>query len=93
MSVNQTLVKLGTAGGTDINVDHSRLEHNAPVKVQLSADYVLVARPPGVPTRPSMTGAAVGSLDYPRTISSGTRLSLVKAEADALVTAGKASYV
>ena len=93
MSINQRLVKYGTAGGTDINVDHARIDHSVPVKVQLSADYILAARQPGAPTRPSMTGVAAANLDYPRTIVSGTTLSLHKAEADALVTAGKASYV
>jgi hypothetical protein len=40
-----------------------------------------------------MTGAAASSLDYPKTVASSTVLSLIKAEADALVTAGKATYV
>jgi hypothetical protein len=93
MAINPTLVKYGTAGGTVINVDHSRIEHGAPVKALLSADYATVQRPPGAPSRPGMTGAAAASLDYPRTILSGTTLSLHKAEADALVAAGKASLV
>jgi hypothetical protein len=93
MALNQTLILYGTAGGAAINVNHARLDHSVPVKVQLSADYVTAVRQPGAPTRPSMTGAAVPYLDFPCTISSGTILSLLKQEADALVTAGKASYV
>ena len=91
MALNQNLVSHGTAGGTAINVDMSRIEHSAPVKVTLSASYVRNP-PPGAPYPPSMTGASFGSLSFPRTIASGTVLSLTKAEADALVTAGKASY-
>jgi hypothetical protein len=85
--------KYGTAGGVDINVDHARIDHSVPVKVQLTANYTTSVRPPGAPSRPGMTGAATAGLDSPRTILSGTVLSLLKAEADALVAAGKASYV
>jgi uncharacterized protein (DUF2345 family) len=92
MAINPKLVLHGTAGGTAINVDMARIEHGAPVKVQLSASYAMIDGP-GIPSRPSMTGAAAANLDYPRTIASGTTLSLLKGEADALVTAGKASYV
>lgn len=93
MAVNQTLTAYGSAGGSAINVDHSRLDHSVPVSVLLSANYTTSARLPGAPTRPGMTGAAAASLDFPRTIASGTTLSLLKAEADALVAAGKATYV
>jgi len=92
MGINPRLVQHGTAGGTAINVDMARIEHGAPVKVQLSANYAMLSGP-GIPTRPSMTGTSAVNLDYPRTIVSGTVLTLLKGEADALVTAGKASYV
>jgi hypothetical protein len=78
---------------TGINVDRPHIDHSVPVKVLLSADYTTAVRQPGEPTRPGMTGAAAASLDFPRTIASGTTLSLLKAEADALVAAGKATYV
>lgn len=92
MAINQRLVQHGTAGGTAINVDMSRIEHGAPVKVQLSASYVMLSGA-GIPSRPGMTGASAANLDYPRTIANGTTLTLLKGEADALVSAGKASYV
>jgi hypothetical protein len=93
MSSGPNLVNHGSAGGTPINVDYSnRFEHGAPVKVQLSSNYTTVCLP-GMPTRPSLTGCAVANLDYPKTILSGTVLTLLKGEADALVTAGKATYV
>jgi len=91
MAINQNLVKHGNAGGTDINVDVSRIDPSAPVKVQLSANYTTL-NPPGMPSRPSMTGCAVANLNYPRTVLSGTVLTLLKGEADALVAASKASY-
>ena len=92
MANNPKLVSHGTVGGTAINVDMARIDHSAPVKVQLSGSYVRSVAPGGV-TAPGMTGAAAANLDYPRTINSGTILTLIKAEADALVAAGKASYV
>jgi hypothetical protein len=84
--------KTGTAGGADINVDLRPLDHAAPKKVQLSANYTL-AYPPGYPTPPDLTGCAASNLYFPRTITSGTTIALVKAEADALIAAGKATAV
>lgn len=92
MSVNQSLVRYGVAGGTVINVDHSRIETGASVKIQLSASYA-IERAPGTPSRPSMTGCAVANLDYPRTVASSQVITVLKAEADALVAAGKAALV
>lgn len=89
---NPTYVNHGNAGGTAINVDVSRIEHSSPKRVQLSANYTIVQNP-GIPTRPCFTGAAFANLDYPRTVASGTILTLLAGEADALVAAGKASYV
>jgi hypothetical protein len=92
MALNPTLVQHGTAGGTAINVDVSRIEPGAPVKVQLTANYSILETP-GIPTRPSFTGAAAASLDYPRTVPSGSVLLLLAGEANALVAAGKANRV
>jgi hypothetical protein len=92
VSEGPRIIQHGTAGGTAINVDVTRIEHSISVKVQLSAAYART-HAPGMPTPPSMTGAAAANLDYPRTIPSGTVLVLFKSEADALVAAGKASYV
>jgi hypothetical protein len=92
MSDGPRLVSHGNAGGTTINVDVTSIEPSGAVKVQLSASYSRL-HPVGIPFPPSMTGAAAINLDYPRTIASGTILALFKAEAAALVAAGKASYV
>lgn len=89
---NPKLVLHGTAGGTAINVDVSRLEHAVSVKVLLNAAYAMI-NSPGIPTRPGFTGASSANLDYPRTASSGTTLTLLAGEAAALVAAGKASFV
>jgi hypothetical protein len=91
MALNQNLVQHGTAGGTAINVDVSRIESSAAVYVTLSAAYTTLC-PPGMPRRPGLTGVAVANLDYPKTIASGTRIALLAAEAAALVAAGKAAY-
>lgn len=91
MAINAKLVQHGSVGGTPINVDLSRIEHGAPVKVHLSSNYTILCGT-GIPTRPAFTGAAAASLEFPRTIASGTTLSLLKGEADALVTAGAATY-
>jgi hypothetical protein len=91
MTNNSKPVQHGTAGGVAINVDLSRLEHGYAKKVTLTAAYAMLTGG-GIPTRPSFTGAAAANLEYPRTVSSGTVLTLSPAEADALVTAGKATY-
>lgn len=91
MAINAKLVQHGSVGGTPINVDLARLEHGAPVKVRLSSAYTILCGT-GIPARPSFTGAPAGSLEFPRTIASGTTLTLLKGEADALVTAGAATY-
>lgn len=92
MAINQKLVKHGTAGGVDINVDYARIGHaDAPTKVTLSANYS-ITHDPGMLFRPQFTGASPANLEYPRTITNGTTLTLHKAEADALVAAGKAAY-
>jgi len=92
MSESPRLIQHGTVGGTPINVDMARIEHSAPVRVRLTAAYAML-HPPGIPSRPGMTGASAANLDYPRTIATGTTLTLLKGEADALVTAGAAVYV
>jgi hypothetical protein len=77
---------------TAIVVDMYVLASATAVKVQLTQPYS-TTRPPGYPSRPSMTGAAHHSVDYPQTIASGTTLALLPVEAAALVAAGGASYV
>jgi len=91
MTINAKLVQHGTAGATPINVDLARIEHGSPVKVHLTSNYTILCGG-GIPTRPNFTGAAAANLEYPRTIPSGTTLTLLKGEADALVTAGVATY-
>lgn len=92
MTINAKLVQHGTAGGTAINADVSRMEHSVSVRIQLSAAYTML-NSPGIPTRPGFTGAAAANLDYPRTVASGQIMTLLAHEAAALVAAGKASYV
>jgi hypothetical protein len=85
-------VQTGTVNGTPIYVDVTTLGSAVPVKVTLTQNYVLAnPRPPGFPLRPSMTGADAADLDYPRTLNSGTVLSLLQAEATALINAGVAT--
>lgn len=92
MTANPNNVQHGTAGGVAINVDMSRIEHGSTKAVRLTAPYQ-TKNNPGTPTRPGMTGAAAGSLDFPRTIPTGTVLTLLQGEAIALVNANKATYV
>ena len=82
--------KAGTAGGSEIDVDLSPLNSAVPTRVTLSANYVL-SYPPGYPSPPGMTGCAAANLYYPRTITSGTQIKLLAAEAAALIAAGKAT--
>lgn len=89
---NAKNVPHGTAGGTPINVDLSRIDHGSTRKVQLSANYA-IQREAGMPTRPGLTGASQANLEYPRTLTSGTQIVLSAEEAAALVAAGKATYV
>lgn len=92
MPESPRLVQAGTAGGTAINVDVTTLQHAVPKRVQLTASYAILS-PPGYPDRPGFTGTDAANLDYPRTIASGTILTLLGCEADALVAAGRATYV
>ena len=87
----QRLLQTGTANSTPIMVDVLYLSPAVPVKVTLTADYA-ATRPPGYPSRPSLTGVDAADLDIAKTIPSGTILTLLKPEADALVGAGAASY-
>lgn len=91
MAQNAKNVPHGTAGGSAINVDMSRIDHAATRRVTLTASYA-TQKEPGTPTRPEFTGAEASKLDYPRTIPTNTTLTLSAAEAAALVTAGKATY-
>jgi hypothetical protein len=86
------LVTLGSinSGATLIQADVSAGLGSA-VTVTLLMDYALAnPRPPGFPFRPSMTGAPVAGLDYPRTLASGTTLEVLQVEATALINAGAA---
>ena len=91
MTANAKLVLHGTAGGVAINVDYQRLEHGFTKAVRLTAAYSTLSGP-GIPARPCFTGCSARNLDHPQTIASGTLLTLMPAEADALVAAGKATY-
>lgn len=91
MAQNSKAVAHGTAGGTAINPDLSRIDHGQTRRVTLSANYA-TTKEAGTPTRPQFTGAEASKLDYPRTITSGTTLTLSAEEAAALVAAGKAAY-
>jgi hypothetical protein len=94
--MNPSYVTTGVAGGsTTIQVDVANgIGSAVPIAVTLSENYVLASpRPPGFPSRPSMTGAAAPNLDYPgETVLSGTRIFLLACEAAALVAAGAASH-
>ena len=92
MSESPRLVQTGTVGATPIMVDVTTLGSATPVKVTLTANYVLAnPRPPGFPSRPSMTGTDTADLDFPRTLLSGAIVSFLAAEATALINAGAAT--
>lgn len=86
-------VQTGTVNGSPILVDVANgLGADGAVRVTLTADYVL-DKPPGYPTRPSMTGTDPANSDSPgRTITAGTTLALLRPEAAALVNADAATY-
>lgn len=85
----QTGIADPTGTATPINANVVSLGVDVPVRVTLTKDYATLC-PPGYPSRPGFTGAMPVS-NYPHTIQSGTTLSLLKCEADALVTAGAAT--
>jgi len=91
MSESARQVETGTVGGSPIYADVTSIGSAVPVAITLSTDYAML-EPPGFPFRASFTGATAGNLQYPRTVPSGTTLSVLKCEADALVIAGAASY-
>jgi hypothetical protein len=86
-----SLVQVGTIGATAINVDVSFLYPATLTRVLLSQPYS-ITRPPGYPSRPSMTGTSAQSLDFARTIAAGVTLTLLKVEADAIIAAGGGTY-
>lgn len=81
---------VGTAGATTINVDLLQPLHQGTKRVTLSANYAL-NYPPGYPTPPDLTGCAAANLYHGQTESNGTQITLLTAEANALISAGKAS--
>lgn len=97
--MNANLVVVGTynSGASNISADVSGASTAAgdpPLAARyatLSADYAMVD-PVGFPSRPSFAGAAQASLQYPRTLVSGTRFQTFACEAAALVAASIASY-
>ena len=91
MAQNTKSVKSGTAGGVAIFADLSRIDHATTRRVTLSANYD-ITREAGTPSRPQFAGAEQAKLDFPRTVTSGTVLTLSAEEAAALVAAGKATY-
>jgi hypothetical protein len=62
----------------------------AAVSVTLSADYIMENPGNGWPGRPFLWG--VSHPAFPYTILTGTTIALLQCEADALVTAGAATY-
>jgi hypothetical protein len=88
---NPRLVQVGTVGATAIMVDVRFLFPAVPVRVLLTQPYA-ITRPPGYPSRPSMTGVAAANLDTASTVASGTTIAVLKPEADALVAAGGGTY-
>jgi hypothetical protein len=92
MSEGSRLVQLGTVGASPVNVDVESLGTDVPVKVLIGGtDYVAGPRPPGWPTRPSRTGVQLGEASAV-TFAAGSTISLLKCEADALVSGGWATY-
>jgi hypothetical protein len=92
MTEGPRLVTVGTinAGVTPIQADVTVLGSDVAVAVTLSTDYTLSnPRPPGFPTRPSMTGTDAAHLEHPgQVIAAGTTIKVLRCEATALVAAG-----
>jgi hypothetical protein len=82
---NPRLVRVGVVGETVILADLSS-GLGPTTTIQLTADYV-TEKPAGYPGWPgTQPGSRVG------TFASGSTLTMFKPEADALVTAGAATY-
>jgi hypothetical protein len=73
------------SGATNIVADVTTL--GAAVAVVLSTNYAALH---WGPSRPSMTGTDSGDLDFPRTILSGTTITVLNCEAVALIAAAAA---
>jgi len=91
--MEQRLTRVGSinGGATPIMADLVSLGSDVAVRVTLSTAYKL-ERPIGYPFRPGLTGVDAAEIGDVRTISTGTTIALLKAEADALVLAGAATY-
>jgi hypothetical protein len=87
---NPSLVQTGTVGGTPVSTDASFIG-GAAVEVVIGSVAYVASHPPGWPTRPQNTGAAIteGSTF---TFGAGETVLLLACEAAALVNAGFASY-
>jgi hypothetical protein len=92
MANNPSWVCTGKVDGSAILVDVANgLGSDLPIGVVLSANYVLAdPQPIGFPARASHTGPHAGELHFPRTLMAGSRIYVLRAEADALVAAGAA---
>ena len=92
MTESARLVTVGTTNGgsTLIQADVTSLGSDVALAVVLSMDYAMLD-PPGYPFRASFTGSRAPDLQYPRTVVSGSTISVLKCEADALVNAGAAT--
>jgi hypothetical protein len=62
------------------------------ITVTLTADYTLLS-PPEFPERPPLGNASYVNKGLPRTIANGSTAQFFKAESDALIDAGFATYV
>jgi len=90
MTESARLVTVGTTNGgsTPIQADVTSL--GVAVAVTLSTDYAMLD-PPGYPFRASFTGSRAPDLQYPRTVVSGSTISVLRCESVALIAAGAAT--
>lgn len=95
MPEDARLVHVGTADPsgtpTPIKADVKVLGSDVAVTVTLTKDYQQIC-PPGFPFRPGQTGADKADLSYPRTLTNGLTIELLACEANALVSAGAATF-
>lgn len=89
--LNYNPLTIGTVAGVPLVADLSRGIAGPVITVLMTADYSMLA-PPGWPTRPSLIGVPVVT-NRSAVVSAGSTFAFYKCEADALVTAGAATYV
>lgn len=88
-------VRVGVAdpAGTPANITADPAAYPftlAPVRITLSKDFAQ-EHPPGWPAPPSQTGVDAPHLHYPRTIASGTTVTMFACVAAALIAASAAT--